>query len=251
VDDAVNARSLADRYWDEILELEPLLGTATGDPRFDDKLPDVGEGTAKRGSVTSVQAIFGTQMNIGQGIQAMLVKRVAEGAENVEVPHTDRADEIGALARAIQIFQEAMDRNRNLNSQILLDSRSREERAQHIETSVEAFRGAIGTVLQTIGLGPHRANLPNRPPWFFQRERYGGIITDIASHQVDLARQRSVQREAPRIARLSRSWSGGGEPSIGMPTVISVSPAEDRLRVLVSNVAAALLTRSKLLPSLA
>ena len=46
------------------------------------------------------------------------IKRVAEGAEDVEVPHTDRADEIGALARAIQIFQEAMDRNRNLNSQV-------------------------------------------------------------------------------------------------------------------------------------
>ena len=33
-------------------------------------------------------------------------------AEGVEVPHTDREDEIGALARAIRIFQEAMDRNR-------------------------------------------------------------------------------------------------------------------------------------------
>ena len=31
--------------------------------------------------MTSVQAIFGTQMNIGQGIQAMLVKRVAEGGK--------------------------------------------------------------------------------------------------------------------------------------------------------------------------
>ncbi len=45
--------------------------------------------------------------------------------------------------------------------------------------------GAIGRVIQTIGLGPHRANLPNRPPWFFRREKYGGIITDIASHQAD------------------------------------------------------------------
>ena len=31
--------------------------------------------------MTSVQAIFGTQANIGQGIQAMLVKRVAEGGK--------------------------------------------------------------------------------------------------------------------------------------------------------------------------
>jgi predicted dehydrogenase len=45
--------------------------------------------------------------------------------------------------------------------------------------------GAIGRVLQTIGLGPHRLNLPARPNWFFRKERYGGILVDIASHQVD------------------------------------------------------------------
>jgi methyl-accepting chemotaxis protein len=78
------------------------------------------------------------------------IKRVAEGDEHVEVPHTGRADEIGALARAIQVFQEAMERNRNLNSQVLQDSRAREERARYIETSVEAFRGAIGAVLRAV-----------------------------------------------------------------------------------------------------
>ena len=31
--------------------------------------------------MTAVQAIFGTQQNIGQGIQAMLVKRVAAGRQ--------------------------------------------------------------------------------------------------------------------------------------------------------------------------
>ena len=45
--------------------------------------------------------------------------------------------------------------------------------------------GAIGRVVQTVGLGPHRLNKPTRPGWFFERERYGGIITDIASHQID------------------------------------------------------------------
>ncbi|HEX6289105.1 MAG TPA: Gfo/Idh/MocA family oxidoreductase [Herpetosiphonaceae bacterium] len=45
--------------------------------------------------------------------------------------------------------------------------------------------GAIGRVIQTIGLGPHRANLSSRPDWFFRRAEYGGILTDIASHQAD------------------------------------------------------------------
>ena len=45
--------------------------------------------------------------------------------------------------------------------------------------------GAIGDVIQTIGLGPHRLNAPTRPAWFFEREKYGGILCDIASHQFD------------------------------------------------------------------
>ena len=78
------------------------------------------------------------------------IKRVAGGEENVEVPHANRTDEIGALAQAIKIFQEAMDRNRNLNSQVLQDSRARDERARHIEASVEAFQQAIGAVLRAV-----------------------------------------------------------------------------------------------------
>ncbi len=45
--------------------------------------------------------------------------------------------------------------------------------------------GAIGRVVQTVGLGPHRLNRDTRPDWFFQRQRYGGILVDIASHQID------------------------------------------------------------------
>ena len=45
--------------------------------------------------------------------------------------------------------------------------------------------GAIGRVVQTVGLGPHRLNRNTRPDWFFQRARYGGILCDIASHQID------------------------------------------------------------------
>jgi predicted dehydrogenase len=45
--------------------------------------------------------------------------------------------------------------------------------------------GAIGTVVQTVGLGPHRLNRPTRPDWFFQEDQYGGILCDIGSHQID------------------------------------------------------------------
>lgn len=59
----------------------------------------------------------------------------------------------------------------------------------HVESAVFAGqlieRGAIGRVLQTIGLGPHRLNAPSRPQWFFERDKYGGILCDIGSHQIE------------------------------------------------------------------
>jgi predicted dehydrogenase len=45
--------------------------------------------------------------------------------------------------------------------------------------------GALGRVVQTAGFGPHRLNPHTRPPWFFQRAHTGGILIDIASHQID------------------------------------------------------------------
>ena len=45
--------------------------------------------------------------------------------------------------------------------------------------------GAIGRVLQVINLAPHRLAKATRPQWFFDKECYGGILTDIGSHQVE------------------------------------------------------------------
>ena len=46
-------------------------------------------------------------------------------------------------------------------------------------------QGAIGRVIHVIGLGPHRLNAGSRPGWFFQKNQYGGILTDIGSHQCE------------------------------------------------------------------
>lgn len=46
-------------------------------------------------------------------------------------------------------------------------------------------RGAIGRVIQVTCLAPHRLNASSRPAWFFQREKFGGILCDIGSHQFE------------------------------------------------------------------
>ncbi|GAA4728937.1 Gfo/Idh/MocA family oxidoreductase [Flavisolibacter ginsenosidimutans] len=45
--------------------------------------------------------------------------------------------------------------------------------------------GAIGKVIQTVIMAPHRISLTTRPAWFFDKKNFGGILTDIGSHQFD------------------------------------------------------------------
>ena len=67
-----------------------------------------------------------------------------------------------------------------------LENRATEKASQLVKA------GAIGQVIQTINIAPHRisnkfgtAGLAVRPDWFWDKKRYGGIITDIGSHQFD------------------------------------------------------------------
>lgn len=59
----------------------------------------------------------------------------------------------------------------------------------HVESAVFAGQlirdGAIGRVVQVLGLGPHRLNASQRPDWFFKKAQYGGILCDIGSHQIE------------------------------------------------------------------
>lgn len=59
----------------------------------------------------------------------------------------------------------------------------------HVECAVRAGQllreGAIGRVLQVLGLGPHRSSPALRPDWFWSREKAGGILADIGCHQVE------------------------------------------------------------------
>lgn len=59
----------------------------------------------------------------------------------------------------------------------------------HSEAAVYAGQllrdGAVGRVVQVIGLGPHRLNAPSRPAWFWNPKKFGGILVDLGSHQIE------------------------------------------------------------------
>jgi predicted dehydrogenase len=74
--------------------------------------------------------------------------------------------------------------------------------------------GAIGRVVQTVGLGPHRLNRQLRPAWFFQREQYGGVLCDIASHQVEQFLTFTGSTDADIIASSVGNFANPTDPGL-------------------------------------
>ena len=94
MDDANQAaRALADHYWEELLELEPLIGTMIGDERFDDKLPDPSEeGLARRAD--GIEREVSVALRLGQ--QGCLARRREELSRGVPV------DGLGGRSRDLE-----------------------------------------------------------------------------------------------------------------------------------------------------
>jgi len=79
-----------------------------------------------------------------------VTEEVAGGATGVTIPHANRQDEVGALARSIVIFQQAIERNVELNRTIAEDVKAREERNAHIRSAVESFRASVEQALGAV-----------------------------------------------------------------------------------------------------
>jgi predicted dehydrogenase len=75
-------------------------------------------------------------------------------------------------------------------------------------------QGAIGRVIQTIGVGPHRLNRQIRPKWFFEREAYGGILTDIASHQIDQFMFFTGSTDVEIVSATVANYANPGDPGL-------------------------------------
>ena len=74
------ARALGDRFWDQLLELEPILGTQVGDDRFDDRLPDRSASgvSARKGVLQSLLDDLGPLDRASLGMEARTTLDVAE-----------------------------------------------------------------------------------------------------------------------------------------------------------------------------
>lgn len=108
----------------------------------------------------------------------------------------------------------------------------------HVESAVFAGQliadGAIGRVVQVLGTGPHRMNAPSRPNWFFDRDKYGGILCDIGSHQIEqflfFAGARDAEVVASKIANYSHKEQQNFE-DFGDATLVADNGSTNYFRV--------------------
>lgn len=80
----------------------------------------------------------------------------------------------------------------------------------HVESAVFAGQlvrdGAIGRVIQTLGMGPHREGT-GRPDWFYFKKRFGGILCDIGSHQIEQFLYYTGNSEAQVVAAQTNNFA--------------------------------------------
>lgn len=144
-------------------------------PRFDHLLEianagmsaAVAEQTDVRDEVVRNVAIIGAVLLLGFLASSLLVarsitaplrlieramERLASGDEAAEVPGVTRRDEIGSMARAVQVFKDNLHRTRQLEKDARENERRAEaERKQALHTVAEDFDVAFGRVLETVG----------------------------------------------------------------------------------------------------
>jgi predicted dehydrogenase len=108
----------------------------------------------------------------------------------------------------------------------------------HVECAVRAGElvraGAIGRVVQVLGLGPHRLRKPTRPGWFFQRRKYGGILCDIGIHQFEQFLYFSGATDATIVSSAVGNFSNPDRPEFedyGEATLVGNNGTSGFLRV--------------------
>jgi len=109
----------------------------------------------------------------------------------------------------------------------------------HVESAMYATdlvaAGAIGRVINVIGLGPHRLGPPaNRPAWFYEKARYGGILCDIGSHQFEQFLTYTGASEATVTSAAVANYAHPDYPELedfGEATLVADNGATNYIRV--------------------
>jgi methyl-accepting chemotaxis protein len=137
---------------DVIAVLSSRLSTAQDDSRLNRVILWIAGGGVVV-TILAVLAIFGALGRIvSQPINLMIgvMARLAKGDFHLQVPGTDRGDEIGDIARAILVFRDNAEVKANMEAAAAREVQAREERMRCIEGLLDGLDGLITKVVSSI-----------------------------------------------------------------------------------------------------
>ncbi len=79
-----------------------------------------------------------------------VMNALSQGNKTVDIPHSQRRDEVGAMARAVQVFKENMLRNDQLEAEQAKERRVREKRSEAVEHLIGEFQQASSTIIRSV-----------------------------------------------------------------------------------------------------
>jgi len=80
-----------------------------------------------------------------------VTEAVAAGNSAVSVPYRKRSDEVGALARSIAVFQQAMLKNEELSRTVINDAQTRALRQEEMSAEITRFGSEVEATLAELG----------------------------------------------------------------------------------------------------
>ncbi len=104
------------------------------------------------GMVLSGVVVWGTSRSIVNPIVAMTsaMQQLAGGDKTTVITATDKADEIGDMARAVLVFKDNMIENEKLQAAQEAEQKARVERAGRVDEMISAFDGQVSDILGTV-----------------------------------------------------------------------------------------------------
>jgi len=104
--------------------------------------------TGLLGAVASIAIITGVASPIGRTTE--VVNRLASGDRTIIVADAERGDEVGTLARALQVFKDNMIKAEALAAAQETERQAKEKRALALEALVRAFEGKVALMVKSL-----------------------------------------------------------------------------------------------------
>lgn len=102
--------------------------------------------------LVAIASLFLLNAAVTRGIVAMTAAmgRLAQNDMTMDIPFSNRLDEVGEMAKAVQVFKDNAIRVSKLEQKEAEDRQAEQRKAETMKLAVASFEGAVGEIVQTV-----------------------------------------------------------------------------------------------------